>query len=266
MKLEEGRYFGEGVFQKNFNGIMITQSKYEANNKIPLHYHQNLLFGYVIKGQYFEHFLSSVKHCTSGSLIVQPPGFEHSNSSMEFGTQIINIEISKIKYLESLEGRVHFNSWNQFHSVYISAAIHKIIREIHSHDSFSDIIIESLIIELVANCARSSEKCSSITPKILYIKKMLDDDFMTPYSLAQLADAVSVTQFHLAREFKRHCNCTIGEYIRSKKIENAIKLLKRKHISISEIATTCGFTDSSHFIRVFKSHTELTPSVYRNQM
>ena len=68
----------------------------------------------------------------------------------------------------------------------------------------------------------------------------------------------------LSREFRKHYDTTIGEFIRKRRIEHACQLLASSDTSLSEIALVCGFSDQSHFCAMFKSHTGLTPAKFRD--
>lgn len=45
----------------------------------------------------------------------------------------------------------------------------------------------------------------------------------------------------------------------------AINLIHYSGLSLTQIAYACEFSDQSHFIKVFKSFTELTPNEYKNR-
>ncbi len=69
---------------------------------------------------------------------------------------------------------------------------------------------------------------------------------------------------HLSREFHKHFQMTIGEYIRKRRIEHASELLSNSELSMAEIASICGFSDQSHFCALFKKHSGMTPGKFRD--
>ena len=72
---------------------------------------------------------------------------------------------------------------------------------------------------------------------------------------------------YLSREFSKYFdNLSFGEYIRKLRIEKAIELLKTSRCKLSEISYLTGFSDQSHFNRVFKSFTGMTPLEYKKSM
>jgi len=58
---------------------------------------------------------------------------------------------------------------------------------------------------------------------------------------------------------------SLGEYIRLHKIKKAMPLLLDSNNSLTAIAHQTGFSDQSHFNRVFKAFFNTSPSAYRKK-
>jgi transcriptional regulator GlxA family with amidase domain len=70
----------------------------------------------------------------------------------------------------------------------------------------------------------------------------------------------------LSREFSKHFdNLSFGGYTRKQRIEKAIDYLNNSNYSLTKIAYLTGFSDQSHFTRIFKKQTGKSPSVYRRE-
>lgn len=63
---------------------------------------------------------------------------------------------------------------------------------------------------------------------------------------------------------KRITGMPIHQYIIHVRLMNAVKYLENTTLSVSEIATACGFCDTAYFSGYFKKHFGITPSKYRN--
>jgi AraC family transcriptional regulator len=74
---------------------------------------------------------------------------------------------------------------------------------------------------------------------------------------------VGVHPAHLARTFRAHYRSSIGAYARRLRIERAAHELAQGEASIAEISFRSGFFDQSHFSRVFRELTGLTPAAFR---
>ncbi|MES1249601.1 MAG: helix-turn-helix transcriptional regulator, partial [Chitinophaga rupis] len=94
------------------------------------------------------------------------------------------------------------------------------------------------------------------------IKEMLHES-PEEWTLSGLANSLNVHPVHLSREFSKHFDTTLGEYIRTIKVQRALSLLPNNKLSLTDISFECGFADQSHFIRSFRSYYQVTPLFYR---
>jgi AraC-like DNA-binding protein len=100
------------------------------------------------------------------------------------------------------------------------------------------------------------------------LRELIQDHVDTNLTLrlTEVADALQVNPTYLSREFARYFDdLSFGEYIRKLRIDKALHLLDTTAYSLGEIAYLTGFSDQSHFTRIFKQHTGQSPSAYRKQ-
>lgn len=82
-------------------------------------------------------------------------------------------------------------------------------------------------------------------------------------SVANLAKISNYSERQFNRVFKDAYGCRPVEYITNMKIGCACELLKSNHISITDAAIKCGYSDSNYFTRVFRKIKGVTPTEYR---
>jgi AraC family transcriptional regulator len=92
-----------------------------------------------------------------------------------------------------------------------------------------------------------------------YIQANLD----APLSLAELAALVQLHPHYFASLFKQSLGISPYRYILQQRIDRAQIYLTQPKYSIVEICQLVGFQNQSHFTRVFRQHTGVTPKVYR---
>jgi AraC-like DNA-binding protein len=100
------------------------------------------------------------------------------------------------------------------------------------------------------------------------LRDLIQDHIDTNLSvrLTEVADTLQVNPTYLSREFARYFDdLSFGEYIRKLRIDKALQLLDTTTYSLGEIAYLTGFSDQSHFARIFKQHTGQRPSAYRKK-
>ena len=99
------------------------------------------------------------------------------------------------------------------------------------------------------------------------LKEIIQDQIDTNLSLTNISKSLDINPSYLSREFSKHFNnLSFGEYIRNLRIEKAIELMKTSRYSLTEIAYLTGFSDQSHFTRIFKKHTSQNPFAYRKKL
>lgn len=83
-------------------------------------------------------------------------------------------------------------------------------------------------------------------------------------SLKKISNDLNLSAGYISTCFKKHMGMTIMSYAKKIRIDRAKVLLLTSTESILEIGLTLGFHDQSHFSKVFKEYTNMTPSQYRN--
>jgi AraC family transcriptional regulator len=141
----------------------------------------------------------------------------------------------------------------------------RLYNEYRHRDAWSPMAIEGLSLEILAELSRSTAKATDAgTPRWLeQAKEILAVRLTDAPSLADLANHVGVHPVHLAREFRRRFNCTIGDFIRQLRIESACREIAQADATLCDIALRAGFYDQSHFSNTFKRFTGMTPAAYR---
>ena len=99
------------------------------------------------------------------------------------------------------------------------------------------------------------------------LKHIIQDQIDSNLTLTQISKSLHINPSYLSREFSKHFNSlSFGEYIRKLRIEKAIDLMGQNSYSLTEIAYLTGFSDQSHFTRIFKKHTGQNPSAYKKKL
>ncbi len=81
--------------------------------------------------------------------------------------------------------------------------------------------------------------------------------------VADLADAMGLSQSRLRVLFKEAAGIPLGAYIQNYRLNRAMALLRTSDLSITEIAEEAGFGSPQAFSRIFKKELGQTPRAYR---
>jgi AraC-like DNA-binding protein len=81
-------------------------------------------------------------------------------------------------------------------------------------------------------------------------------------NIENVASRYGITSRYLQKLFLQYTGLTPKLYSKINRFQNSLRLVTKKHTSLTSIAYDCGYFDQSHFIREFKSFTGFTPSGY----
>ncbi|WP_278021648.1 chromate resistance protein ChrB domain-containing protein [Flavobacterium ginsengisoli] len=113
------------------------------------------------------------------------------------------------------------------------------------------------------------KKTSGKTPSwVKDLKNIIQDQIDTQFTfdLKKISNELNLNPSYLSREFSKHFeDLNFGEYVRKLRIEKAIILIENSSHTLTEIAYMTGFSDQSHFTRIFKLYTGKNPSSYRKK-
>lgn len=99
------------------------------------------------------------------------------------------------------------------------------------------------------------------------LKNIIQDHVDSNFTLKQLSQNIDVHPSYLSREFSKYFdNLSFGAYTRKLRIDKALDLIAQRKYSLTEIAYLTGFSDQSHFTRVFKNITGKSPSAYKKEL
>lgn len=98
------------------------------------------------------------------------------------------------------------------------------------------------------------------------LKAIIQDQIDTQFTfdLKKISSDLELNPSYLSREFSKYFeDLNFGDYVRKLRIEKAISLIQNSTYTLTEIAYMTGFSDQSHFTRIFKQSTGKNPSSYR---
>ena len=101
--------------------------------------------------------------------------------------------------------------------------------------------------------------------RIKQIEDQLQNSFSQNISIEAVASEHAMSSRNLHRRFKAATGLLPGEYIQLLRISAARQILERGRAPVQKVASAVGYDDSTYFRSLFKRHTGMTPSEYRNR-
>ena len=120
-----------------------------------------------------------------------------------------------------------------------------------------------LLMELEKRDAKHLYALNSHDIQTIYkVKEQMLEHLETPPVINELAIVASMSPTKLKRLFKQIFGNSIFNYYQEFRMKEAALLLKQEKLSVSDVGYKLGFTNLSHFSRVFAAHTGMKPKQY----
>lgn len=91
----------------------------------------------------------------------------------------------------------------------------------------------------------------------------MENNYSQPITIEDMVRNLHVSKYHFIRRFSRIMGVAPYSYLTNYRINISKTLLRSTDRTVSKIAESCGFIDTSNFITHFKKHTGQTPLQYR---
>src|SRR5262245_31673574 len=157
----------------------------------------------------------------------------------------------------------------------LRATLNEIASELEGGDAGWREVIRSLVNQLTVyllrahiDARRSDEielsRVGIVDRRLRRAIEFMSDNCGRELSLAEIARAAYLSEFHLARLFKKITGATPHSYLASLRIERARRLLAESDLPIAEVGADVGYASQSHFTKIFREATGMTPRAFRN--
>lgn len=116
--------------------------------------------------------------------------------------------------------------------------------------------------EYLRTAENAEQNLIAETPVDLALRHM-EERLSDPDCLADAAKAAGVTAQHLAKRFRAQVGVPPGRYLWQLRIERATGFLMHSGMTVSEVASRCGFKTVYHFSRMFSKAHGKSPKAFR---
>jgi len=246
-------------------GLVLGEVEYTANQRVPAHEHANARFVLVLQGRITE--TRGGETITHGSrMLLYRRARERSSYRVgPAGATCLIVDMDGAWLDRAASEAPVLTESTELAGGLVLHLAQRLHGEFGLRDEVSRLAIESLALGILAEASRRVAAAAERDAPgwVREARAFVDANFAERLAIATVAALVGVHPVHLARTFKRVYNTTFASYVRTTRLEFAKDELRRTTTPLSEIAVAAGFCDQSHFSRLFKAHTGLTPHEYR---
>jgi AraC family transcriptional regulator len=246
-------------------GFALTEARYSANQVLPPHAHANPVLVFIVAGSVREQLGSTSETHGPISLLAIPAGALHGETFPAERACCLIIEANSSQaaairaYSSILDRRCHLTGTD------IARIAIQLRRELQWADSVAALAIDGLVWQLSALAERRRpDRQESREPGWLrQVRDAIHSSLDRPIRIAELARIGGVHPVYLARAFQRHHQCSPANYVRRVRIDAAATQLRASGTTLAEVALAHGFSDQSHFSKVFRIVMGTSPGAFR---
>jgi AraC family transcriptional regulator len=250
---------------RRVGGLVLAEVEYRPGQRVPRHLHSHARFVLIQSGAVTE--IRGDQSTTYGpsTLLFRRADEPHAYVVSKGGMTCLVVDLDDAWYGRARQHAGVLERSAAFRGGFAVHLAHRLHGEFRLRDEVSRLAIESIALGMLAEASRRAARTTE-RPAPAWLRQaraLVELHYAQPLPLAAVAERVGVHPVHLARMFRRCYQTTFGGYIRQVRIESARRELAGSAASLSAIAAAAGFYDQSHFSRLFKQYTGLTPAEYR---
>ncbi|HEX4630734.1 MAG TPA: AraC family transcriptional regulator [Chthoniobacterales bacterium] len=256
------KFHGTTLKAREAAGFALKEIRHPAGVFIPKHSHANAHVGFILDGGFTETFTGKTLECRPLSVSYIAPGLAHTDD-FRSAVRCLVFEVAPER-LANLRPLLHLDQPICVHGGPAAWLTLRMYREALRTDTASVATIEGLALEILAELTTNQRTApKKMPPWLEQARDLLHSRFPVNLTHDQIARTVGVHPVHLAMSFRRYFKTTIGEYVRGLRIDHAAARMARGDESLAEVALAAGFSDQSHFSKVFRQQTGMTPGGFR---
>ncbi|MBQ3054064.1 MAG: helix-turn-helix domain-containing protein [Clostridia bacterium] len=209
-----------------------------------------------------------------GDIIVYNPGTRHEESTSAkttleigfFGITDFKISDFPSNFLLTPDSNpvIHTGKAEEKISFYFM----RLIEEIGNEEKYNELIVKylaRLILIDILRLAKISEAKFVTNALFNQIHNYINKNFTSINSLDEVCNELHVSKYYISHVFKKYMGKPPMQYITSKRMDYAKKLLQETDLSATEIGEKCGYADHAMFFKAFKRMEGITPIAYRKE-
>lgn len=269
-----------GLYRDRVQNLLVDRFR-RSQSMMQSHYHPYFELFYVVEGNCRMFVDHNLFFASQGDLIIIPPSTLHRTQyEAEVDRITMSFTQSYADLLKTVAGDQFFSSNIQAGKLTFRAEkrikaeeiFEELLSEEKKQDKYSEINRKSLCLKLFVLIARNAENINQIESltneteaSIQKAAGFIFENYDKDISLQMAAEIAGMRDTYFSRKFQEVTGFGFKEYLTNIRIQHSQEMLRNGTLTITQIATACGFSNSNYFGDAFKKQTGISPRDFRKQ-
>lgn len=256
---------GESIAGERISGV--------NDNMMKSHYHNYYELYYLEDGERYHMMEDDLYIMHAGEMILFSPYIMHRSygeNDVPFKRIVLYFQREDVNSEELLRA-LDENNGMYCPDPAVRQKLHRILEELirefenptEFYREYRKTLLNMFLFTMLMQTQRMKPEEKKNADRIRVIINYIHQHYQEDITLQSLSSRFYISPSYLCREFKKHTNSTIVQYTNVTRVMNAQRKLMETDKNITQISQETGFSNLTHFNRIFKSVTGLTPSGYR---
>jgi AraC family transcriptional regulator len=259
-----GQFFGNVAERWAADSIVVNRLVHDQPRALPSHAHVAGFVSLMLRGEYRETAGFQQFGYQPFSCIYHPPGMEHRDVIGRAGVTLLTLEFRPELFDGMDAGGINLRPIIDLSGKRPAWNLMGLYRQIVALRT-NQLDIESRAVDLALSIVRATAQLPRALRSLQRAREYMHAHFRESLTLAQVARAADVHPVYLSQIFRQEFNETLGEYLNRIRVHAATESLANSELPLGDMALDLGFYDQSHFTRIFRQLTGVTPAVFRTE-
>lgn len=237
------------------------------------HFHDFFELYFLEAGERYHMIRDKLYLLKAGEFVLFPPRVMHHSYGADnvFFKRILLYfqpeQVSSRRMLEHFSGEALICSVDSSTRFGIHRMMETLFEEQENGGLCSEEYMQTTLNLLLLTIMRKAQPVETIKEKNIMadVIQYLYDHYAEDITIENLSQAFYLSPYYLCRKFKETTGSTIIRYLNTTRILNAQRMMLETGKNFTQISKETGFSNLTHFNRVFKSVTGMTPSENRRR-
>ena len=264
---QESPFLGTVLRVQHVDASLLSENLYEPATLLPAHTHERAFFSLTLAGGYTERHGSRDVEYKLRSVSFHPPDEQHSVSVGSSHVHCLNVEVAD-EWMERLEDIATVRpKFIPDGGVELAWLGNRLYEQFRSGAGTSSLAVEGILLQMLAVVGDiENGRDTTETLWVARVEDAIRADLGRRLTVSELADRVALHPVYMSRAWQRFRRCSIGEFVNRVRIEEACRRIAAERVSFADLSLDLGFGDQTHFSRVFRKVTGMTPGTYRTAL